>query len=447
MAMPASVLWPAALAAVATGWIVARRLAIIAGSGAGFWFGLGWFGCLGVIDHSGATGLDFLSGLAIVAAVDRLLTRGSDWTSGLWAALAFLLGGWPPLILIFLTVIVIGRRDAGFSVGLILPPLITGALWSIWALGSTSAEVWAAALAWPFTLRPNWWLSLKVVGLGLPLSPLAIVTTNRGLRERWSGPCRQTIAGWVQTAIACAIAGTIVPGLAQHAAVPALTGIMVAAALGADAAWRRLLSRGTCRVSLSIAFGLGLVWVMILVYGSYLCLVVFSYYRTIGIVALVLGLPFLSLVWHAIEKEDSRRAVAALAVLTMSLKLVHWGYYVPEMNYRHGQGPWGRAIGQWLLPHWTLHTFLDWPEDLTFAIGRPIRRLATPRHLSYEVKSGQSEHVLLLESEFEHWPDDAPRLFKVASFLDPSGEKRILARTPGVLTTPSGFLNPEGLDP
>ena len=80
---PGAVLWPAALSAVAIGWILSRRITAVMGRRAGLLVGLCWFSCLGVIDHSGATGLDMLSGLAIVAAVDRLLTSGSDWQSGL----------------------------------------------------------------------------------------------------------------------------------------------------------------------------------------------------------------------------------------------------------------------------------------------------------------------------------------------------------------------------
>jgi hypothetical protein len=444
---PASVLWPAALAAVTVGWIGARRVANLLGVRAGLWFGLCWFGCLGVIDHSGVTGLDFLSGLAIVAAVDRLLWRGSDWLAGLWTAASFLLGGWPPVLLVFLSVIVLGRREAPFSVRLLLPVSATAVAWSIWAVTATSTEVWAAALVFPFTLHPDWWLGLKILVLGLPFSPLALLTTSRCVRERQEPHCRHIAVGWLQIAVAFLLAGTIIPGLSRHAGVPALAGVLVAAALVAQTAWLRLPSSLTRRALLSIAFGLGLVWLMVLMYESYVSLLVFPYYRVIGLCALVLGVPFFVLVWNAVERSDTRRAVAAMMILAASLKLVHWGYYVPEWNYRHGQGPWGRAIGQWLLPGWTIHTFFDWPEDLAFAIGRPIRRLATPRHLTYEVKAGQSEHVLLLESEFEHWPEDAPRLIKVASFLDASGQRRVLARTHGVLATPSGNLNPAGVEP
>ena len=63
------------------------------------------------------------------------------------------------------------------------------------------------------------------------------------------------------------------------------------------------------------------------------------------------------------------------------LKLAHWGYYAPEWNYRLSQGPWGRAIGQWLPRKWPLYTVHDWPPDLAFFIGRPVRQLPSPRFL------------------------------------------------------------------
>ena len=99
--------------------------------------------------------------------------------------------------------------------------------------------------------------------------------------------------------------------------------------------------------------------------------------------------------------------MVALVILTVCVKLVHWGYYVPEWNYRHGQGPWGRAIGQWLLPNWTLYTFHAWPEDLALATGRPVRQLLTPQHLAYPATT-EARHVLLQQSEFENWPETRP---------------------------------------
>ena len=247
------------------------------------------------------------------------------------------------------------------------------------------------------------------------------------------------MAGWVQASLACAVAGTIVPGLSQAARVPALAGLLMAAALGLDAAWSRCLTQKARRACLGITFGLLLVWLICVLYGGYVWLLVFPYYRPVGIAVVLLSLPAFVLGWLSVETGNTRRAMVALVILTVCVKLVHWGYYVPEWNYRHGQGPWGRAIGQWLLPNWTLHTFHEWPEDLALATGRPVRQLRTPQHLAYPVTT-EARHVLLQESEFNNWPANAPHLIKVATFQDHQGEVRVLARTEGTLVTPTGRI-------
>ena len=121
----------------------------------------------------------------------------------------------------------------------------------------------------------------------------------------------------------------------------------------------------------------------------------------------------------------------------MALKLAHWGYYVPEWNYRHSQGPWGRAIGQWVPKRWTLYTFHEWPPDLAFFVKRPVRQLRSPQYLEYQA-GPQSKFVLLQASEFENWPKSAPPITLVAKFLDQSADERILARTAGPVPPPLG---------
>jgi hypothetical protein len=434
---PGSVLVPAALAAVAAGWVLIRRLTACLGTRAGIWMGLCWFGCVGVIDHSGGTGLEFLSGLPIVAAIDRLIGGRSDWIAGLWTALAFAMGGWTAVALILLAVIVISRREASFSMSLLLPPSIVAAAWMIWMLLAGSTDALAAALAWPFTEPPDWWLAPTLILLGLPFAPIAVLAVSRSTRERWSATTKVMVAGWAQVALACLVAGTIVPGLAQAARVPALAGIMLVSATGLEAAWTRGLAQAPRRVLHAITGGLVVLWTAAMLYSGYVWLLVLPYYRPVGIAALLISLAVLVLGWRAWKMASNRRAVLAMATLALALKLVHCGYFVPELNYQRGQGPWGRAIGQWLLPSWTLHTIHEWPWDLTFAIGRPVRQLVTPRHLAFP-EDGKSKHVLLLESEYQHWPEDAPRLLKVATFHDRRGARRILARTEGVLVTPSG---------
>ncbi|MGO9596945.1 MAG: hypothetical protein ACLP7Q_02865 [Isosphaeraceae bacterium] len=441
-----AVLWPSALAALAIGTLLTRRLADSLGRRAGLWFALAWFGCLGVVDHSAATGLDFLGGLATVAALDRLLHRGSDWTAGIWTAVAVLAAGWPPVVLVLLAVIVVGRTGSSLSFRLLVPPAIAGTLWSIWSLCAASTEAWAAALTLPLTLQPDWWLAARVLAMGLPISPCAILFLNRPVRESLSPTAKALLLGWGQVAAASMIAGTVIPGLSRAAAVPALAGMLVMAGAGLEAAWSGTLTRGGRRIFLALLSGLLTIWLITLMYGSYLWLLVFPYYRAVGIAVLVPGIAALVLGWRAIETGGSRRAVMAMVLLAVALKVAHWGYYVSEWNYRHGQGAWGRAIGQWLLPNWTLHTMHDWPPELAFAIGRQVRQLPTPEHLAYPA-TREAKHVLLLQSEFDHWPASAPKLFKVASFQDRQGSTRILARTAGVLLTPSGTLHSDESHP
>jgi hypothetical protein len=119
-----------------------------------------------------------------------------------------------------------------------------------------------------------------------------------------------------------------------------------------------------------------------------------------------------------------------VALVAVCLKVAHWGYYVPEWNYRRSQGPWGRAIGQWVPAQWPIYTTHAWPADLAFATGRPVRQLVDPKLLAYQ-PGKNAKFVLLLQSEFTHWPEGAPRIFEVASFQDERGDVRVLARTEG----------------
>jgi hypothetical protein len=443
---PGSVLWPSALAAVAIGAILSNRLMEKLGARAGLLMAFAWFGSIGVIDHSSGTGLEMISGLATVAAIDRLISRHSDWTAGVLSALAFLAGGWPPVVLVLLVVIVLGRPGANYSPRLLLPPVLAALGWGIWAISAASAEAAAAALTLPFTQKPDWWLAAGVLFFGLPFAPLAFLGFSRSLRGNLGGSGRGMVVAWGQVAIACLIAGTIVPGLSQAARVPALAGMLVTSAAVLEAAWSMALGRTPRRLFLLFSMGLLAAWLAVVIYGSYLWLLVFSYYRPVGIAVLCLSVPAMITGWLALERSNTRRALVALGLLTVALKVVHWGYYVPEWNYRYGQGPWGRAIGQWLLPNWPLYTFHEWNPDLTYAIGRPVRKLRTPQHLAYP-ETDEARHVLLLQSEFEHWPESAPRLSKVMTFHDEAGNLRILARTDGVLRAPSGRRLPITAEP
>jgi hypothetical protein len=430
MPTAASVRWPAAIAGLAAGLILVRRMMSVLGLRAGLIVAVCWFGSIALIDRSAGAGLDLIAGLATVGALDRIFGRRSDWVAGLWAALAFLAAGWPPVTLIVMATIVIGRRESGLTAGLLVPPLAAAAAWSAWALSVMQAEPWAAALALPMTQKSAWAMAAGVIAMGLPWSPLAALAASRSVREGWTEAGRALVVGWLQVAGACLLVGTIVPGLAAAARVPALAGLAIVAAACCDRVCSTAVSTSARRWCLALALLLVAAWTALsLIGGVYLASAV-PYYRTLSIVLIVLLMPIGTLAVRALAEGDPRRALLALALVAVGLKLGHWGYYVPEWNYRRSQGPWGRAIGQWVPPRWPVFTTHAWSPDLAFAIEHPVRQLAHPKLLKLQ-PSGPPSHVLLLESEFTHWPADAPPLVRVATFQDEFGGTRVLARTAG----------------
>jgi hypothetical protein len=433
----AAVRWPAALAGIVAGWMIARSMARALGLYAGVLFGICWFGSVALIDRSSTTGLNLILGMATLASIDRLITRGSHRVAGLWAALAFLAGGWPSLVVIALAAIVLGKTTARFSPGLVLAPMATAMLWSFWTVWASSAEVWAAALTLPLTQGPAWMLGPQVVALGLPWSPFAILLLHRSVRESWRDDGRPWLIGWLQVALACVIGGTVVPGLSEVTRIVALAGLLVGATACLEAARARVLARSARRMFFIVfgcVLGLGLIVVL---YGSYIWNLAVPFYRPLGIIMSIVAIGVAILGWSALEIGNSRRGLVTLMVIAVGLKLVHWGYYVPEWNYRYSEGPWGRAIGQWVPKRWTLYTFHDWPADLAFLVKRPVRQLRSPHYLEYQ-SGPQSKFVLLQASEFENWPKSAPPITLVARFLDQSAEERVLARTAGAVPPPLG---------
>lgn len=426
----ASVRWPAAIAGLLAGLIITRRVLATLGIRAAILTMLCWSGTVALMDRSAGTGLTMIPGLAVVAALDRILGRGSGWVAGLWAALAFLSGGWPPLALIGLATIVLGRRGTGFSTGLIVPPVVAAVAWSAWALQVMSTEAWAAALALPLTQKSAWLLSVRVLALGLPWTPFVALVASRSVRDGWSEPGRLLVLGWLQVAAACILAGTVVPGLAAAAGLPALAGLAVVAAAGCDRLWSGDVSAVTRRRGLGLAATIAVLWIIPIVVGGIYLASAVSYYRGLAILLIVLAVPIAGLCYSALAQSDPRHALLNVALVAFCLKFAHMGYYAPEWNYRRSQGPWGRAIGQWVPPNWPIYTTHGWSPDLAFSIGRPVRQLASPKLLTF-LKDRPTHHVLLLDSEFEHWPDDAPELVKVASFQDEFGGTRVLARTAG----------------
>ena len=382
------------------------------------------------IDRSSITGIEPIAGLAIVAALDRVLNQGSDRVAGLWAAVAVLAGGWPPLLMIVLPIIVLGRRQAKLSKALLIPPILALVAWSIWARRSAPAQVWAAALTLPLTQKMAWRLGVDAVLLALPWSPIAALWAFRSARENLAKPGAVMVTGWLQTAGVALLAGTLIPGMSASAHLPILVALAVTSAAVLDRAWANALSPAARRT----LFGIGLILAVsvaavMVPYGIYVA-AAWSYYRPIAIF-LTLGATATLLLAIAVAGNGAVKGVVGVFLaIALLIKAAHAGVYVPEWNYRFSEGPWGRAVGQWVPPGWTLYTTMDWGPDFAFATGRTVRRLAHPKLLEYRM-GNHPEFILLKAGDFEHWPASAPRLIKVREFEDQYQSVNVLARTEG----------------
>jgi hypothetical protein len=315
--------------------------------------------------------------------------------------------------------------------------LATVILWSAWASAIVSADLCATALALPFTQRPAWFLGLGVLAIGLPFSPFALLTLFRSARGDQRPEARTWFVGWFQVAIASLIAGSVVPGLATPARVILLAAIAIAAAAGLNAVPKPTLSRpaaSTFFALFSLVIG---AWLCIMMYGSYVWNLCLAYYRLLGIAMAILMIIVAGLCWLALANRNKGIALATLVLIAVGLKLVYWGYYVPEWNYRYSEGPWARAVAQWVPRKWTMYTLHDWPPDFAFFTKRRVRQLYSPHYLEYQ-PGNLSKFVLLLPAEFENWPSTAPPITLVARFQDAWAGERILARTPGRLPLPPG---------
>ena len=436
MTTDAIVRWPSGVAGFAIGLFLCRSMRRTIGTRAAGLLALAWFGQLALIDRSADAGVDLIAGLGTILALNRLLTKGSGWVAGLCASWAFLAGGWPPLAMIVLATILLGRHGATFSIKTAVPVLVTVVGWSAWALATTKAEVWAAALSLPLTEGSAWSMALGVLGLGLPWSPIALLGFSAKIRDAWNSEGRPYMVGWGQVALASLVAGTVIPGLASAARMTAIAG----GAVVASACWESILSAPLAKwsrrwfhastLTVSLGWSAG-----ILAWAGYLS-VASGYYRGISVVLIVLAIATAIVAISAICLGDRRGTLSALVLVAIALKLVHWGHYAPEWNYRHGQGPWGRAIGQWVPPRTSLYVLDAWPSDLVFAIDKPVRRIASPLVLP-DQPGPNPKFILLTKQEYENWQESWPKLVLVAEFKDEldgipgRNDGRVLARTEG----------------
>jgi hypothetical protein len=430
--------WPSVIAGFGIGILLARRARLTLGPRAGLLVAAAFFGSFAMMDRmmdrSTGMGLDLIAGFGTIAAIDRLLSKGSGWVVGAWASLAFLAAGWPPLAVLGLATIVLGRKGSTWNWSMTLPIVATMAGWSIWALTTSSTEAWATALALPITRPSAWGLAFTAIGLGLPWAPFALLARHRTIREGWTNGSRPLVIGWLQVAGASLIVGTIVPGLASAALVPVLAGFAMVAACCWDRIWAasndlpQAVTRGAIRLSLVIA---GFWFLLVLGWGGYVGFVV-AFYRSTVIIVAILSLVGFLFALHAARLGQVRWALGGIITVSIALKLAHWGIFVPEWNYRKGAGPWGRAIGQWVPEKHPVYVLHSWYADLAFAMNRPIRQLPTPGHIDFQAGQG-SKFVLLTDAEYAEyltWSKGWPRLLKVAEFEDEEGiSKRILTRT------------------
>ncbi len=427
--------WPAAIAGCLIGYLLTRRGRLGLNPRAGVMVAVTWFGSLALMDRSSGLQIDLMTGLGTVAALDLMLAGGSGWAVGFWAGWAFLAGGWPPLAVLVLTTVVLGRAGTVWNWRTSLRVLAVVVAWSAWAISRAGVEAWASALTLPIMQGSVWWLAPLVLAAGCPWSPFVALMACRSVRDQWAGPTRSLVFGWLQVTGACLVVGSIIPGLASAAAVPALAGLAFVAASVWDRLWAAGATSPTARRTLA---GLtmtitGLWLLLVLTWGGSVGFTI-AYYRSVMIAALAFSVVGFFVGVVAVQRADPRRGFAALALVAVALKLAHWGYFVPELNYRTSAGPWGRAIAQWVPEGHTIHTLHAWPNDLNYAMRRPIHQLQGPQLLEFQPGKG-SKFLLLLDSEFEEyqaWSEGWPKLVKVAEFQDEFGiGKRILTRTEG----------------
>ncbi len=422
--------WPSLLAALAIGAIVVRRLSLILGERAGTIAAMVVWGSLGMIDRSASLGVDALSGLAVVGAIDRLLSKGSDWVSGWWASAAFLLGDWPALALILLPAVVLGRSGAAISARLILPPIATFAAWSTWACKVSGAEVWAASQTWPLTQPNSWSQAAWVLAAGLPWSPFAMLVAWPGVRQGLGNPAWTYVKGWLQTVGVIVIAATVLPGLGLVGTVPAMIGVAVVASSCLDHLWSSATGRGQTRVAIVLALTSTLVWAAVSINaGAYLAAAQ-PYYRGVAFLLIILGLIAGMMGLDSAWTWSARGAIRAVFVVAVGIKLAHSGIYQPERNYRFSKGPWGRAVGQYVPEGWPIYTFHGISPALALATEHPVRQLRNEFYLK-GLPGDYARFVLLTGSEFDAWPVDVPKILKVRTFEDEYGGVRVLARTEG----------------
>jgi hypothetical protein len=430
-----SVRWPVIAAYLMLLLLGGRSLKARFGLRPLLWFGLIGASMLGFLDRAWPS-FDLLSGLAVAAAIDRRLDRGWDFLGGCLAAMAFLAGGWPPLLAILLVAWILpleGRRLTWF-----LPVILSVAAWVVWIVRVAGVEPCAAALAWPLTSRPEWFLLTGLLAQGLPWTPIAALAFWPRVRAIWSRPGRRFLADQFKVTLVLGLAGTLIPGMAPVVRAPLLLILAMCAAASFDAGLRSLSSVRWPMLSLTNLVAIPLV-VLVVPLAVYLGAAI-PFYRPVAITVGILAILSATAALAAWIPGRARLAAPAWILAALVFKVAHAAVFLPEWNYRAGQGPWGRAIGQWLPAQAEVLSLVRWPDDLAFYIGRPVRFIPHEAmlNLPHPTMPDRPRYVLLARSEFDHWPDSAPRLALIREFQDNLAGSRVLARViPGHPESPA----------
>ncbi|MFM1801234.1 MAG: hypothetical protein RJA81_586 [Planctomycetota bacterium] len=430
--------WTTAICASLIGIALTLRSEWLCGKVAAISVALCWLSNLALINRSGEFGLDFYTGLGLVLALNETVAKKGmlTWKAGIFTGISFLCAGLAPVILVLVNSIVICRSSAGLRPAFLAIVIATVGAWSAWALNTISAEAWAAAIALPMAVRSGSSFPTIALCLCFPMILAVPAFFSQTLREKWSEERREYVSNWWTISALCLFIGTILPQFSRSTLIPVIAGFSVVAGHVWATAWAdqkfKLLGSAGRWLAMSSGFMVIVLTIIAIPMGTFVSMAI-PYYRWTALLWVCLtGLSSILYV-NGVLKGEARRVIVALLVMLVSIKTAHVSIYVPEWNYRRSQGPWGRAVGQWVPGGWPIYTLHGWQTDFAFATGHNFRQITAPRFLPDMDQSpnGRPNFILLHPADYERWPKFAPPIQKVAEFQDNSGRgtARILART------------------
>ena len=425
------VLWPGSVALIALTVMLARQSQKLFGPGSGLLTILFLSGSSLFMELPGGMMAHAITGFFTVASLAWALTRGSNWTSGVLAAIAVFSGGWPALALIVVPIMIMGRQGAYLSLPLLVPPISAFAAWSVWALKVAPSVVWAQAIAAPLRQSPGWAAFPWVLLMLLPGLGLAVAALSGSLRASWTPAARSWTIAWAQVGLVASLLGVFVPGMA-----PVAWFLLAASvAVTATGVTRSFLTSSRVgprmtRLIFGVAIMANLLWAALALPRLVFVAASMGYYQELAVISGLLTAFAVAFALVGAWEGRRRWCVASFVGLTFAIKVAHAGIYVPEREYRIGQGPWAHAVGQWVPPRFPIYTVHTWPADFAFDLCRPVKQLVAAQWLGL-VDTPHPRHVLLLKAEFDHWPADAPAIEKIREFEDERGGVRVLAKTTG----------------